>query len=139
MKRCSQVKAMALLAVSLFLLIKNCWMTSESDVFSGNEDKVDAMEGEIFLSGPDEQRIPFRVGRDEALEAINIISQGQPVWDGKHQGRAYFYIYYTDGIKDHIAVTTKIVRVNERPISVDMDRLLDLLQRIESGVQGLEN
>jgi hypothetical protein len=130
MPRYSQEKAIVFLVVLAFLLVSGCWRTKVSDMFSGNKDDVEAMEGELF---------PFRVGRDEALEAIDIISQGQPTWGGKYSGVAWFHILYTDGSEDDIEVTVSdFVRINGKPVSVDMDRLLALLQRIERQVQEQE-
>jgi hypothetical protein len=139
MPRYSQEKAIVFLVVLAFLLVSGCWRTKVSDMFSGNKDDVEAMEGELFLDGADERRVPFRVGRDEALEAIDIISQGQPTWGGKYSGVAWFHILYTDGSEDDIEVTVSdFVRINGKPVSVDMDRLLALLQRIERQVQEQE-
>ena len=138
MSRYSKEKALVFSIVFSLLLASGCLEKKVSDMLNGNRNGVEAMEGELFLEGPDERRVPFCVGREDALKAFDIISQGRPTWDGKYQGRAYFNILYVNNIEDRVAVTDKIVRVNERPISVDMDRLLALLQRIERRVQGQE-
>lgn len=125
------------LVASFLLCVSGCWTKKENVVFNGNVADIEVMEGEIFLEGPDERRVPFRAGRDEAREIIDIISQGQPAADCKCQGRAYFYVHYTTGTQDHFEVTdSEIVRVNGRPISIDMDRLVALLQRIETRISG---
>ena len=117
----------SIIAVTFTLGLGALFFIPVTEPLSGKPEDAVEIAGELFLDGP--ERKPFKTGAEAARKVCEVLARGEPANDGKWPGRAAFAILYKSGAEDKIEVTTEdLVRINGRPLSVDAELLLGILE-----------